>query len=722
MLELLLAERVGVRLERAEQLDGRHDLVVDRRGAIADARDVAQRQQRRREHQRAEGKLLEAIAHDETFDLAYYNLGVIYSQLAETEKRAARASAYVDSDPEQAYQARTEAAIGAFTRALELNRDRWEAVYALAVHQFSRTRRTTGGDLECVLCHCRRVLELVPGDVQALDLKGMAEAELDDLKAATRSHRRAVRAAWRDLRKAERQHSAKPVLVSPVPAAKANAAAALMNLALVYNRRAEQRSGPRRRLLHRRADRRLAVAERLAPAQSLAGTLFARGENREEWNRHDLAAASYERAVRLDPEHPVHWARLARAQARSQNKRAEQSATTALVALASWYRRTLEPFPAGATEAARDDTLEALEQAYRALGRTKDADRMAAYGALATRLAGLQHPDSVPELEQLAGTYAPGDFEREQVLIVLARVLVASGAWESAAARYAELIAELNEHRPVSIRRHDLHAKHARALRRADRSAAALEAAAQAVLLDPLSPVARREVGKAQFALGQLEEALEAWKHTLWLTPNDPHLYWRVGYCHWHVARDRADGDGRRRSLLAAAESFERAALLFGVEMVEGWAWSELWAGRAYAELGEAEQAITHLRNAAGCCDTKLPASLELGEAYCGLGATGPAREQLERACGRARERLDREAHGWGEHLTPRQTLGRAELALARVALTEKDRVRAREHAERARRLGADVPDGWERELAAGVVRAGAPERNGHRPKRFAKR
>ena len=46
--------------------------------------------------EQAEGKLLEAIAEDEGFDLAYYNLGVVYSQLAATELAAAQSSDYLE--------------------------------------------------------------------------------------------------------------------------------------------------------------------------------------------------------------------------------------------------------------------------------------------------------------------------------------------------------------------------------------------------------------------------------------------------------------------------------------------------------------------------------------------------------------------------------------------------------------------------------------------------
>jgi hypothetical protein len=189
----------------------------------------------------AEGELLQAIAEDERFDLAFYNLGVVYSKLAETEQQAAQASDYVGAgdDPEASHAARLDAAVAAFDRAVALNRDRAEAVYALAVHEFARTsaisdRDAIGDLLDCVICRCDRVLELDPRHAHAHDLKGMALRRAGRSPAAERSHRRAVVLSWRRVRSAGFAECASPpVLESALPAAKANLAAALDNLAHV---------------------------------------------------------------------------------------------------------------------------------------------------------------------------------------------------------------------------------------------------------------------------------------------------------------------------------------------------------------------------------------------------------------------------------------------------------------------------------------------------------
>ncbi len=208
--------------------------------------------------ERAGAKLLEAVAEDEGFDLGYYNLGVVYSQLAETERAAAENSEYVKrSDrPRVAYEARLDAALTAFERAVALNRDRADAVYALAVHEFTRMG---GGHpreldtLDAIVCRCDRVLELDPCHAQAHDLKGMALMGLGRFDDSERSHRRAVVLSWRRLWRTEFDERAMPPSAdSMLPAARANVASALRNLADVDLVRAAQGDRRERRLRARR--------------------------------------------------------------------------------------------------------------------------------------------------------------------------------------------------------------------------------------------------------------------------------------------------------------------------------------------------------------------------------------------------------------------------------------------------------------------------------------
>jgi tetratricopeptide (TPR) repeat protein len=641
---------------------------------------------RARNLRRAEGKLLEAIAEDERFDLAYYNLGVVYSKLAETEQQAAQASEYVGKghEPEVAHAARIDAAVAAFDRAVTLNRDRAEAVYALAVHEFARAATTAGETeadlLDCVVCRCDRVLALDPRHAQAHDLKGMALRRARRMPEAERSHRRAVVLSWRHVRSAAfAECAAPPTLASTLPEANANLAAALHNLARVQG----ELPGSRRVRLAR-ADRLYRRAAALAPTATRAAIHHARGRMLDGLGRPLAARECYQAALTLEPENPVYWAAVAAGYAASaemvrddrlreaERAKARLRAESALHALAPIYRRTLERHVPVAAKELRDRTLDTLRAAYGLLDDAAGRARVKEIGTLRTAIQRATKSGDVRALAALKASFGAGrEWEREQVQIALARTLGRGDDWSAATREYGELIVLLRRHRPQGIVQHSLHAKHARALRNDRRPEEALAEATLGQLQDPLSASARREVGKAHFALRQYEEALEAWRHALWLTPNDPQLHWRAGSCHWRVAQELRHPAARDDALRCAAECFTQAAALFGAGGGDGWAWSRLWAGRAMAELGEDDEAVRHLRTAASCPQTAIAGSLLLGELYLERGEHEDARRFLADA-----HRLAREdgvpAHvdaDWGDTLPVQEVLRRARtLEPARLA------------------------------------------------------
>ena len=626
----------------------------------------------------AEGELLQAIAEDESFDLAFYNLGVVYSKLAETEQQAAQASDYVgpDDDPEAAHAARLDAALTAFNRAVALNRDRAETVYALAVHEFARAaavkdRDAVGDLLDCVVCRCDRVLALDPRHAQAHDLKGMALRRAGHSEDAERSHRAAVVLSWRRVRSAaQAQCAAGPALESTLPAANANLAAAMHNLA-----RVQEELGGARRVRLARADRLYRRAAALAPTSTRAAIHYGRGRMLDGLSRPLPARECYQAALTIEPENPVYWAAVASGYAAvAENQRvpalreqlrakAGLRAQAALHALAPIYRRTLELHHPPVAVELRDATLKTLRHAHGLLDDAAGRARIKAIEALWDQLEEATARRDAAALRRLLGTFdSSRTWEREQVQIALARTLGRRDDWAAAAREYAKLIAMLGEHRPQGIAQHSLHAKHARALRNAGRPHDALIEATRGQLQDPLSASARREVGKAHFALLQFEEALEAWKHTLWLTPNDPVLHWKVAFCHWNVAQERRHDPGRRVALTAAAERFEHAAALFGAGSGPGWAWSRLWAGRVMAELRDKDEAVRYLRTAAGCTPTAMAGSLLLGELHRERGEHDAARTLLAEAhklASAAPTAANADAD-WGETLPVRDVLTRS--------------------------------------------------------------
>ena len=663
----------------------------------------------------AEDRLLAAVAEDETFDLAFYNLGVVYSQLAQAEYLAASTAEYPKrktSDPRAAHDARMAAARTAFARAVTLNRGRWEAVYALAVHEFAsarHNRQSPEAELRCIVQRCERVLELDRWNAQAYDLMGMAQFLLDEADDSVRSHARAVRRVWWRLCRSEyRERKQPPTTASVLPGARANAAAALHNLGHARYVSVVRRPPLRRRLGIARVDLVFHQALSLAPNSSKAAMELDRGRIREAEER-DSAADSYRAAVRIEPDNPVYWAFLARAQAQQgHDDDALRSCRMALDALAPTYRRTLEPVCMGPVRASRDQTVRILRATYERLGRSQESERVGGLIGLADVIAPREgERPGWSELEDLLAATPEDDWwRREQIGLALARALGDAGEWKAAESQYARLIKELGERRPEAIRQHALHAKHAKALRRSEDKHGALASAARGLVLDPISPVTRRELGKAHFALLQYEEALEAWQHTLWLTPNDATLHWKVAFSLWSTAQDYHDAGARRQALTESAEAFERAAMLFGIESDTGWAWSRLWLGRVAHEMGDADAAMKHLRAAKGCKVTELPARILLAEVHQANDQGGLAWEQLTKvrvqlraAVAEARRQKPesdaRERYSdadWGDTLSYREIDVRLRLGLGRHALdVDGDERAAERHAAAAERLASGL-------------------------------
>jgi tetratricopeptide (TPR) repeat protein len=645
---------------------------------------------------RAEGKLLEAVAEDQRFDLAFYNLGIVYSLLADTERAAAERSEYTKpSDrPLEAYYGRLDAARAAFERASGIDRERTDPVYALAVHRFTRTEDLDVDGLVEIVKHCKRVIELKPDHAQAHDLKGMALLALGQAADSEASHEIAAKLATRRLRRAVlAKHAGPPTADDPVPGARANLAAALRNLADVNRVRAGWDDRRDERL--QRADRLFARASELATGDTKAATLWAHGQLLEHLGHTGRARDVYAAALRIDPKNPSYSARLAGAFAAGsewQPAVARSIAVEALDGLAPVYRRTLRPHHASTTVMMRDSTLNALERTYERLGDTAGVDRVKGIRTLWPELRSATDRRDVAALRTLTRRFGDGrEWELEQVQLALAIALGRHGRWSEAEVEYRELIAFLEQHRPAGIVQHNVHAGHARALRKLDRLEDALEAAATGQFQNPLSASARRELGKAHFALSQFEEALGAWEHALWLAPNDPHLHWKVAFCRWNIARDDHDEAARRASLVAAADGFEQAALLFDVRDLEGWAWSRLWAGRSRHELGEHDHALRHLRAAAGCRPTATAAALLLGEVDREIGDRHLGRARLEDAVNAmaGRDDLVLDA-GWGDTLTGEEAAVRAAVGLGLMEDDDKD---AGARAAAARSVMATISD-----------------------------
>ena len=644
----------------------------------------------------AEARLIQAVAEDDGFDLAFYNLGVIYSQLAQEELTGAQSSDVVswrwDIEPDDIRQARITAATMAFTRALDRNPGRWEAHYALAVHRFASMKALKPGELADpeqadaladVERLCRRVLELRPQSAYADDLLGMALVRLGRFDEGIKHHRRAVRRWWRKLCRAERLEAARP---TPRPTqllrARANATAALHNLGLAQMSQGMKSSSLRRltfvrRLNLFRAGLYFRQAAKLAPPHTAAACHFEHGCARESWHglaprsRRKLkkAAHSFRKAIRIQPDNAEYHGALARVLAKEKGRdhaQTQQAVDAALDCLASVYARAVERFPPRSVTASCTATLDALEEPLRT--PSSKESRVAALRSLRDQLADDLAPrrtrhdidESIAVLEdQLASmTSAPekrtangsaggdrnADWEQNQRALALARLYGKTDSWKECLTLLEGTIKRLaNNGREVQIGRLGLHIRCAQAQRHLADAASggrcrarlgdALKSAELGLRIDPLTSAGRREAGRIHFALRQFHEAINAWNQALSLIPNDPFLYLKLGVCYWQIAEQRRGTPASRCAALEqATTSFRESLILSGSEYKEGKAWAHLWLGRAMIERGELEEAIGQLSSAAAFEQTRLAANVLMGEAFTAARRFGPARATLRTA------------------------------------------------------------------------------------------
>jgi tetratricopeptide (TPR) repeat protein len=369
----------------------------------------------------AEEQLLDAVSEDESFDYAYYNLGVIYSQLSQTELSSTRQAdaAPEGFDPLSLHRSRMQAATVAFRQTIERNRNRWEAYYGLAIHRLTgvkssnlerghgMSRQEQVEALREVLRMCERVVEIQPRNAQAHDLKGLAqldlldEEEYENYEAAIASHRKAVRLSWGKLCSEERQARVRPpTTYTALPKVQENATASLHHLAHAYATKARHSEGLKRWLNFRRAETLFDLACKLTPVASTAASDHERGRLMEDRGKHAAAVERYEHATSVEPENPLYWAELGRARARGGHPtRAREACDQALAALAPVWRRALSPQHTPGAGHLTCETFDALRDAYKALESEDDLQRLREMRRLGVRLARLASKSDLPAVQ-----------------------------------------------------------------------------------------------------------------------------------------------------------------------------------------------------------------------------------------------------------------------------------------------------------------------------------
>ena len=120
--------------------------------------------------QKAEKQLIGTLIEDTEFNSAYYNLGVVYTELEQEE-----------------------AAEIAFDKAIGQNPNSWIAYYALALSRYANKEYYRSAQF------CKRVIELKPGTAdiaKAYQLQGVVQRKLGEQKNAKDSYIQAIIHSW----------------------------------------------------------------------------------------------------------------------------------------------------------------------------------------------------------------------------------------------------------------------------------------------------------------------------------------------------------------------------------------------------------------------------------------------------------------------------------------------------------------------------------------------
>lgn len=660
--------------------------------------DEARRTPRDRAHllKRAQGELLKAVAEDENFDLAYYNLGVIYMQLSHTERAAEQetddATSRARLDRSELDSARREAARVAFERATSKNPECWEAYYALAVTVFSEIHPEIEIDdlpregrrcdqLREVIARCDQALAVAPDRAANLaaiyDLRGMAQSRLgDDFRAALSSHRKAVHHSWIEYCRVRRRNAARPDGTPDLVAyARANATAALHNLALAHERRAlvAMRAFPRVQLDWMAVHRNFRRALRLAGEGGAitAASRFERGCAFERMGKHKQAAKQFRLAARIharSSEYHALWAQALAGQGAAEEAR--RYALLALDLLAQPFSQAVLPFTTDAVSLRCEAALDALKKTYETLEddagtkwvgdvqnlRKTIKDSLSFVDPKTRRRRPTEDPlKKAAKLDERRRSVKkeraegarlhereltdPLTWQLDQIELAIGRLYAEGRAWEQARTAFRRLVNRLtNEKQTKRIVEFGAYAHQARALRECDerRYVDALSVAAEGIRRAPLDIEARREAGRAHFALRQFSDALDAWKHALWLSPGDPYLHYEIAMCFRELACDQIDAAKRLQELQCAKKHFEKAQELFDGEDLNGEAWTRLWRGKIALEAGDPMEGLEYLKGAEHG-SARAAAALLLGEAHLSLGQRPAADHAFDR-CEKALE------------------------------------------------------------------------------------
>ena len=512
----------------------------------------------------AEQHFLEALAQDEDYPSAHYNLGVLYTELLGLATAAGR------SDEARMHKSAAETSFG---RAIEQAPQRWDCHFAFAQIQLSHGRYDAVREL------CTYMLQRSP-----------------TLPQEVRVHELAARALLSAGKTDEARREAR--------------SASSLALGLVVAARA------RRRTLRSRADQQARTGGRIAAACLLTfGTCYLSGQR--DPRDSDAGVADSLRRVKRMMRKLIWLSRLGDSRAALQHYFGRWA-----IGIEQWdlaERQLSEAAGSLPTRAAFAADL-ALVRAKRARRRASatqaivEADRhhvvSPALRALQA-MAGTFSPthdarvcDTVSEVYRTLGT--PADAAIADELTSIGERIEASLASEpiSASGLFVRLSQRLNEKLAGEIGAYAQWAQQAFTLldaARADRSDIAtrrdaLRAAKYAASLNPLSTLAWETLGDVHAEFADFSNARTAWEHALRTDPDSAQLYDKLGLSFWNIAYEGGPVRPEHEDLHRAAKQFEDALTLYESDDLDAQMLTRSRLAKLRSALRELDEARRHLQ------------------------------------------------------------------------------------------------------------------------------
>ena len=547
--------------------------------------------------QRAEDLFLDALGEDEEFPLAYYNLGVVYTELHGLAVAAGR---------EEEAKTRLSAAETSFGRAIEKDPTRWECYFAFAQTQFRYSR------FDSVVELCRQMLELgASHEDEAKTQELWARALADGRKSGPVDYREALERARRAstlalgclVRARLWGRSSGDGNQDPQQRAAALASGCLLTFSEIVSRRMPTvRSLPNKRVrswYQLRIQRRAQALTKLAPlAHGKAELRHKLGRRALEGGYFELAEDELAAAVRSDPTRPAYTAGLALAIATRLREHRGEILGPSRAEIEGLCLRALQAM-AGTFFPSRDATAcDTVADVYELMNSPADEDPRTAKqlrsvsAAVQRQLAESPGGASVSGafLEALQSAGIPlakkvGDYGRAahgaRVHLAKGRRLSGQGKHEAALKQFSD----------------------------------ALDDAERARSLNPLSTLAWETLGDVHRELSDFQNARFAWEQALTTDPDNPKLYDKIGSSYWQIADDGRTGSGRDE-LEIAARHFDDALILYPKGSFDGRILTHHRLGKLHASLRNFTEAERHLEIVAAVGTTPIVGWQLLAFAY----------------------------------------------------------------------------------------------------------